>query len=124
MRKKLGNKTLLDRAAILSATDAVYETVSVPEWGGDVRVRAISAAARDDLEQAVFSAAQTKQPLRNFRARLAALCLVDDLGAPLFTPDDVEVLGNKSAAAMERVYRVAVRLNAMSAQDVEALEKN
>jgi len=25
---------------------------------------------------------------------------------------------------MERVYRVAVRLNAMSAQDVEALEKN
>lgn len=115
---------LLTRDTILAAQDVKYETVTVPEWGGDVRVRAISAAARDDLEQAAYAAQVAKQPFRNMRARMVALCVIDAEGKPVFTDADVDALGNKSAAALDRVYAVAARLNAMSNQDIDDLQKN
>ena len=116
--------TLLNRETILAAQDVQYETVAVPEWGGEVRVRAISAAARDDLEQAAYAAHTAKQPFRNMRARMVALCVVGEDGKPVFTGQDIETLGEKSAAALDRVYAAAARLNAITDSDIKELEKN
>lgn len=115
---------LLNRESILAAEDVKYETVSVPEWGGEVRVRAISAAARDDLEQAAYAAHAAKQPFRNMRARMVALCVIDETGKQIFSADDIDALGDKSAVALDRVYASAAKLNAMSSSDIEDLEKN
>ena len=62
--------------------------------------------------------------LHDFRAKLCALVLVGEDGKPLFTRKDVDVLSEKSAAALDRIVDVAKRLNGFSDSDVEELAKN
>ena len=67
----------------------------------------------------------TKMDLRNMRAKLVALTVVDDKGKRLFRGDaDVNALGRKSAAALQRVFEVAQRLSGLSDEDMEELAKN
>lgn len=110
---------MLTRAQILASDDILKEEVNVPEWGGHVFVRVMSGTLRDRLEGAA-----SKDRFSNFRARLVAYTVCDELGVLLFNEADIVALGHKSAAAMERVFPVATRLNGMTKDEVEALEKN
>lgn len=116
----------LTRDAILEANDLKTEIVSVPEWGGDVSVRSMTGQERDAFEQALVSerGPDASQNLSNIRARLVTLSAVDDNGNRLFTDADIVPLGRKSAAALDRVFTVAQRLNGIGAKDVEDLAKN
>jgi hypothetical protein len=115
---------LLSRDAILAVSDIAYKNVPVPEWGGEVRLRAISAASRDDLEQAAYDANKNNKQFRNLRARMLSLCIVDENGKQIFSDTDIEALGEKSAAAVDRLYAASLKLNAMSVEDIKELEKN
>lgn len=116
----------LTRDQILNAKDGAIETVAVPEWGGHIRVRSLSGAERDAFEASITErhGKRVDVNLDNFRARLVALCAVDDAGAALFYPSDVVLLGEKSAAALQRVFNVCQRLNGLTNEDVEELVKN
>lgn len=114
---------LLDRSAILAAPDLAHEDVPVPEWGGVVRIAAFSAAARDSFELWVVQSRQ-KGSFVNVRAALVARCAVDAEGRRLFSDSEVEALGAKSAAALDRLFEVAGRLNRVTEGDIEDLEKN
>lgn len=116
----------LTRDEILGASDLVAESVQVPEWGGAVRVRCMTAAERDEYEQTLVATEgeAAGAHLRNIRARLIAMCAVDAQDKRMFSIADIEALGAKSARAMNRVFKVAVRLNALSAGDIEELKKN
>lgn len=116
--------SLLTRDAILALQDVKDQVVKIPEWGGEVRVRAMTAGARDAFEQDAFEASRDKKPLGNIRARLVARCVIDEQGNPLFADADIEALGKKSAAAMDRIYEAVLRMNAMRESDIEELEKN
>ena len=116
--------TLLSKSQILAAADLVTEDVAVPEWGGTVRVRAITAAERDAFETSVVGDGKGKRNLVNLRARLVALAIVDEGGQRLFSDAEAEALGGKSGAAMDRVYAVAQRLSGLTEQDVKELEGN
>lgn len=111
--------TTLDRAAILAAQDIQTEVVNVPEWGGDVRVRGMTGVQRDAFDRATVDA-DGKADLTNFAARLAATCVVDDQGNPLFTLDDIDLLADKSGAALQRVSAVAMRLSGLGAEGAAA----
>jgi hypothetical protein len=116
--------TLLSKEAILAADDRPTMDVEVPEWGGTVRVRALSGAERDAYEIALAGIRPdgTRRPnLVNVRARLIALTVVDEAGARMFSDKDAEALGAKSAAAMQRVFEAAQRLSALTDEDVEEL---
>ncbi len=118
---------LLSKSDILKADDLKTETVPVPEWGGDVRIRTLTAAQKDDFEAASLQEGkkgQRKANLNNFRAKFCALVMVDDKGERLFGDAEVTKLGMKSCAAMDRVYDVAGKLNAMGQRDLEELAKN
>jgi hypothetical protein len=124
---------ILTKAEILGADDLTKELVSVPEWGGDVYVCAMTAAAKDLWEQSIFKPVGEVKPgekpemvkdMSNIRAKLVASTVVDESGDLLFTADDIPALGRKSGAALDRVYSVSSRLNAISDQDVEDLAKN
>ena len=112
---------ILTRDEILRAQDLETVEVDVPEWGGVVRVRGLTGAERDALEA---EAAELRRPLDNFRARYVARCIVDENGERIFSDEDIEALGRKSAAALNRVFEAAVSLSALTEEDVEALEKN
>jgi hypothetical protein len=118
--------SILTRDAILDAKDIATETVAVPEWGGDVLVRGLSALERDNYE-ATLMKLKGNDPQWNFanaRARLVARTVVDESGARLFSDEDVRLLAKKSAAAIQRVYDTATRLSGLSPQDMDELTKN
>ncbi|MCP2339161.1 hypothetical protein [Actinomadura rupiterrae] len=115
--------SLLDKAAILAAEDRRYEVVDVPEWGGQVRVRSLSGAERDEFEgkTLIQAGGQQRVNARNLRARLVAITVVDSDGQLVFEPADVIKLGSKSASALQRVFDAAQRLSGLSESDVEEL---
>lgn len=117
---------LLKREDIFAAEDIQTERVAVPEWGGEVLVKGLTGAQRDAFEQQVVEekGKKVKINLDNFRAKLAAYCIVDEEGKRLFSDLDIGALGNKSASALNRVFDVARRLSGLSDSDVEELEKN
>lgn len=104
---------MLTREMILAADDLKTEPVEVPEWGGSVFVRTMSAGERDR-----FEAAHLKSPERDFRARLAVACVCDEAGKPVFTAEDVPSLSSKSGAALTRIFEAASKLNRMNKEDV------
>lgn len=117
---------ILTRDAILNADDRKLVEVSVPEWGGSVMVRTLSGKERDEYESGTIKLKNGKQEqdFENFRARLVALCLVDEKGVRVFNTKDVAALGNKSAAALQRVFNECQDLNAFSDKDLEELTED
>ena len=117
---------ILTRDEILKAQDIDYEVVEVPEWGGEVRVRAMTAAERDAFEASILR--QTKSGVQvemvNLRARLCAMTIVDEDGKRIFSDSDVAELGKKSAAALQRVFDVAMRLSKFGNEDIQNLAEN
>lgn len=122
----MAKDNLLTRDQILEAVDLDFEVVEVPEWGGKVRVRALTGTERDAFESSLVASSGKVQKVdtQNIRAKLCSLTMVDSEGAQLFGMKDVAILGAKSAAALDRVYEVASRLSKISKEDVEELEGN
>lgn len=114
---------LLSRSEILKADDLPTKDVEVPEWGGTVRVRSMTAAARDALEEAYRQARRDGEPV-SLRALYAQACIVDENGNPVFVEADIEALGKKSADALDRVYEAIVSLNKLAPEHVEEAAKN
>lgn len=117
---------LLTKAQILGVADLEHEDVDVPEWGGTVRVQMLTGAERDAFEQEIVTrqGKKVQMNLANVRARLVALCLVDEEGQRVFGESDVKALGRKSALALNRVFEVAQRINGLTEQDMEELAGN
>jgi hypothetical protein len=105
---------VLTRDQILQAVDLGRELVSVPEWGGEVYVRVMTLGERLRWEDA---------PTGDASVLLLAMTLCDDKGELLFTAADLEALRKKSIAATMRLLRVARRLNGLSKEDLEAVQK-
>lgn len=116
---------LLSREQILESNDIETRDVEVPEWGGSVRIRMLSGRDRDAFEASTVETKGNKrvQNLENLRARLVALCVVDENGALLFSKKDVHHLGLKSAAALDRVFSACRELNGMTEADIEELSE-
>lgn len=117
---------LLTRDQIVNAQDLETRDVEVPEWGGWVRVKALTGRERDEFEQSTVETRgnKVKQNLTNFRAKLVALTVVDTDGHKVFSKQDVAYLGLKSAAALQRVFNAAAELSGMSDKDVEELTED
>ncbi|MGW3711402.1 hypothetical protein ACWDN6_14800 [Streptomyces albogriseolus] len=120
--------TYLSAEQILGADDLAFEDVEVPEWGGTVRVREMPGTERDKFESQFVGkdgASVRAEGLEGFRARLAAATIVDENGRQLFrSPAETKRLGEKSARALQRVCDAAMRLSAMSEDDVKELTGN
>jgi len=113
----------LDKATILGRQDLVYEMVDVPEWGGQVRVRSLTAKERDHFEAGLVSKDGKTTNMANLRAKLVQLTVVDEAGANLFGVLDIEALGGKNAAAVHRVFDVAQKLAGIGAKAMEEMKE-
>lgn len=121
---------ILTAADILAAPDIKTYEVEVPEWGGVVLLRPMSGYQRDQWETQFAGIDRKKDPkateklLVNFRARLVAAHAVDENGSLLFMPKQVEALGQKSAAALDRLFTKCQEISGLSEADVKELEEN
>lgn len=117
----------LSRDQILKVNDLKTEAVEVPEWGGTVLVRALTAKERLDLTREMTGADGkiNRDATLDLQIRLPYLCMVDESGARLFESEaDLIALQSKSAAALERVFGVAQRLSALTKQAADEQKKD
>lgn len=116
------------REQILAANDLQCEPIDLPEWGSPaVDVWTLTGTERDDFEASLIEKQGKKmvQTLENVRSKLAVRCLRDrETKKPIFTEEDIEALGNKSCAPLQRIFEVAQRLNKLTDEDLEELTKN
>lgn len=119
---------MLTREAILQSNDIDYEIVDVPEWGGSVRVKSMTGTERDAFEQSMMRMRKgvfDGVSLDNIRAKLCTMTMVNGEGELLFSgAADAEWLGQKSAAALDRVYTVAQKLSRLTKEDIDELTGN
>lgn len=111
---------MLTREQILQANDLRTMEVEVPEWGGTVRVRTMTARERQKY-QGIIADSKGKMP-GNFIEQFCQICLVDENDKQLFTGDDLQKLGEKSAVALNRVFEAALELNGNTEKSMENIK--
>lgn len=117
----------LGRDAILGATDFEYTEVDVPEWGGVVRVRPLTARERSQIEGQMTQIAQSKKgydKLGETALKMVVWCVVDENGDRVLEEKDVVALGKKSAAPILRIRNAVMKVSQMGAEDVEEAEED
>lgn len=117
---------ILTKDAILAAADLKTETVMVPEWGGEVIIRAMRGSERDAFEVALFVGEGENRKFQgeHVRAKLLVQCIVDEKGERIFSDADVVALGARNAAVLDRLYDIASRLSGIGKKDLDAAVKN
>ena len=116
---------LEDAASILDLPDLASEEVEVPEWGFRLRVRSLTGTERDAFEASLLQTRGKDREinLRNMRAKLVAQSVRKADDSRVFSDAQVEALGRKNAAALQRVFRVAQRLSGLAEDEVEELTR-
>lgn len=117
----------LTKDEIFGMDDIPVEEVVVPEWGNKkVLVCGLTAAGKNAYEASLLDMKGNSRKVRleNATAKLLVRTIVDKSRKPLFVETDIERLGTKSAAALERLAKVANRLSAVTQEEVEELVKN
>lgn len=126
----------VSKQQVLAAQDRVTEDVPVPEWAPEgvdpatcfVRVRSMTAMQRDAFEASMLTGglngSARKPNLVNMRARFCVMVIVDEQGSRVWNDNEAELLGDKNAAALDRVYTVGQRLSSGSDDAVKAIAKN
>lgn len=114
------------RDKILKNKNLEQKKVHVPEWGVDVYVRMLTAGERDLYEQEIVKENKKNKgkPNSHIRARLVMLSTIDENGGRVFKEEDIEELAQMGIKPIERLFEVSQNLNALTEDDVKALEKN
>lgn len=117
--------TYLSRDDILNAQDFRTDEVDVPEWGGAVLVRELSAA---DADRIGFSMADKQGNIDLSKAegiamRTVVLGVIDEEHRRIFTGKDVRTLGGRSHLAVNRVAKRIMQLTGLAPETDEELIK-
>lgn len=104
---------MLTREQLLSTFKRSSETVKLPELGGEVIIRGITAAELLTFQKAVQSKRNGSMAVDEdtFAAKLLVRCIVDQAGKRILTDDDWQPLMEWPAAAFQRCTTIAMRLN-------------
>ena len=100
------------REKILSADDLESRLVDVPEWDVTVEMRTPSVRRRGEL-MAEYMRDGELDYVRMYPALVIACAHDPEDHTTLFSTADIEPLTEKSAAAMERLGKVATELSGM-----------
>jgi hypothetical protein len=111
---------MLTRDDILKADDRKVVDVDVPEWGGPVRLRALSGRQRAEFDavRARILEAGSKD-YGDILMCLLVRSMVDEDGELLFTDDDADALGEKLHGALDRLFDAAMELNGLSERAID-----
>ena len=118
------------RDQIRNADDltTISEPIPCPEWGDGValHVRILSGSERDAFEEAslVKKGKKRELSLQDARARLVEMAACDPAGKPIFRAGDAKWLTLKNGAVLSRLFAAAMKLNAITEDDIEELVGN
>ena len=114
------------RDRIKNADDGSSTTITVPEWD-DVKLTIVSMSAGQRAQ--IFDAMQANDgnmPLELFWRVALISCVVDpSTGERVFTSDDADwLLGEKSAAVIQRISEVCLQVSGMTADAIDTAGKD
>jgi hypothetical protein len=109
---------MLTRESFLSPPALPSERVDLPELGGHVYIRTLTAGELDAFELSVLS------DKSDWRAKFVVRCACDEKGGRLFQDADAAILTAHRADVIDRMFSVASRLNARTRHDEDELLKN
>jgi hypothetical protein len=122
---------VLNREQILGAKDRAQQTITIPEWGGDVLITALSVRDRSvvlgewaRLGNVQKEGGDTVGAMLDIKLRLVALSITDADGVPVFSADDVVALATKSSEAIGVISDAAITLNKFFVSATEDAAKN
>jgi hypothetical protein len=120
---------MLSRQDIIDCNDIETEVVPVPEWNGEVNVRGLTLAEKDQWTESLMNGPGKelgvgKVNMTGATAKLCALCMRGEDGNILFDESDIPALQAKSASALDRVFQVAQRLSGIGQEEIEETVKN
>ncbi len=110
--------SFLNKDDIFGCNQFPEEVVDVVEWGGLIRVRALSARGFKAVSRAADGDDET------FAVHLVAASIVDEKDERVFGLDDVNSLMNAQWAPIGRIFRIALRLNGYGENAIEDAVKN
>ncbi len=103
-------EAVLTKDQIIAASDRKTIMVDVPQWGGNVMLKEMSAKSRGWL---VEQWDKKRIGVATMPTYMVALSVVDADGKQLFNIDDIESLAQKSVAAIDIISAAALKLNGM-----------
>lgn len=116
------------RERILNASDIKKETVRVEEWGVDVEVWGLTSAERAQcVEAATVTDAEGNSQVSDTGILIPLMIAGTRDPATkerLFKEADRDALGAKSAAPVERLAKVVLKLSGMSEPEQEKIKGN
>ena len=116
---------MLTKEDILNAKDIKEKTITVPEWGGEVKIKSLTSLEKDRIESFIFNESRTAIITEaEVKARYLVYSIITEDGKRMFTDLDAKELGKKSAAAVDRVFMALQEICAISDSDVEKMAKN
>lgn len=103
-------------------------TVQFTEYDTEYRLREMSGTDRDKFEIAAFNGdgdGHRRVNTLHLRARMVALCLVDEQNVRLYADDEVHMLSDEiPASVIAELFVAAQKLNGMDAEAAERAAKN
>src|SRR5690348_975008 len=109
---------LLSVADIAAAEDIEEEIISIPEWGGEVKVRGLS---RREVKEITRLATKKNGAVTTIDSGIFEKGIVFyGLAHPQITEAEYEVLLNKSAGGLQKVVDAVMRLSKLSDSEEEA----
>ncbi len=103
-------------------TEMVVRQVAVPEWGGVVHVRRLTALERGQLDEVVYAENGKMKP-EVFGPGFVAAAICDPAGKSFYKVGDmlaIRNIGAKSGTAVRRVYDEVAKLNGLRDDDLAA----
>ena len=130
---------LLTRNQILEAKDIKTKDIEVPEWGGTIRIKQLSAKEYNDITMNMVNIrkmaakqlsskknsdenledAINEMAIKNQKILLIIKSIVDENMKPLFTEADMELLYQKNTNVIDKIIAEIEEFNAVSSEDAK-----
>jgi len=115
---------LLDKSAIFNADDSKTEDIEIPEWGGTVRVKAMTYAQRTKYLNSITKDENGEVNDNNIMAKLVIASVIDENGNYMFSNGDMNQLTKKNSSIIDRIGLVATNLAGLKQEKEEDAVKN
>lgn len=117
---------VLNKMDIIKADDSVFVYEDVPEWGGKVKLYAMTLEETMEFEKLRVRTrtGSVKKAEHDQILYILRKSICDEEGNPLFSEEEAKVLLSKSTKVVYRIFMKCAKLNKENTPDIGILEKN
>ncbi len=114
----------LTKEDIFGANDIQVDEMVVPEWGGKIGVKVMSARERQEFQAKMGKGKGDEVPIDLMETLLVMTVVNPGDKSPLFTLKDIKTLSEKSSQVIGRIFEKAAYINGLTAGATEDIKKN